>query len=151
MEPDVLDHLYTVTKGNHTTTLILPWMVQSVGEVFSLSGKIQRQLSKTGSRDNTKISQEDAPLFEQLGGLELNSKHPIYDGLSDLHTFLVEMEEKLGWNRGFQHLISFCDPPQLIGGPPTKVTFLHGRISSFPCNIDLSLLPKLVKTIKTRN
>jgi hypothetical protein len=56
MEPDVLDHLYTVTKGNRADYINpIAWMVQSVGEVFSLSGKIQRKLLKTGSRDDTKF------------------------------------------------------------------------------------------------
>jgi hypothetical protein len=63
-------------------------MVQSVGEVFSLSGKIQRKLLKNGNKDDTKISQEDVPLFEKLGGLELNSVSIQYMTVSHIYALL---------------------------------------------------------------
>jgi hypothetical protein len=152
MEPDVLDHLYIVTKGNHAD-YINPTMDGSISwRSIQSVGKIQRPLLKTGSRDDTKISQDDAPLFEKLGGLELKSVSIQYMMVSLIYAlFWSKWKKKLGWNRGCRHLISLCDPPHLVGGPPTKVTCLHGRISSFPCSTDLSLLPKLVKTIETRN
>jgi len=98
-------------------------MVQSVGEVFNMSGMIHRSLLKIDNKDNTQISQDDEKLFKHLGGLEMKLTSIQYMPVSLIYAlFWSKWNKNLGWNRGCRHLILLCDPPQLVGGPATKVT-----------------------------
>jgi hypothetical protein len=103
MEPDILDQLYTVTIGkwvdyiNPTTDGSVSW------QKYSICGRGLR-----GNFENwqhgwyEKFSRCCATIrVSRWIGTELR-EHLVYDGVSELHKFLVEMEEKVGIDQEYR-------------------------------------------------